>query len=154
MYVFFLLLFCLNLCCRCFFFFLIFFIFCCCWCWENREKLRHVWKMINGRCAAPSSSDFVLFHWMPFRYIDCPICMLLFHLLMHLILFPFGVQHFHEKGLCGSTSSAVFQIEMIFTTCSHRMDFRNNTYQFCKFLLFVLMVKVCVCFFLLASHGI
>lgn len=50
-------------------------------------------------------------------------------------LFSLGVQHFHEECLSGSTSSAVLQIKMVFTTSSHRMYFRNNTYQFCEFFL-------------------
>lgn len=51
------------------------------------------------------------------------------------LLFSLGMQHFHEKCLRWGTSSTVLWIEMILTTCSHRMNFRNNTYQFCEFLL-------------------
>lgn len=50
-------------------------------------------------------------------------------------LFSFCMQHFHKERLGRCTASAMFHVQMLFTSRCHHMNFWYNTEQFTEFIL-------------------
>jgi len=51
------------------------------------------------------------------------------------MLFPLGMQHFHEQCLCRCATIAVFVVKMILPSTGHKMNFWQHHEQFRKFIL-------------------
>lgn len=54
-------------------------------------------------------------------------------------LFPLSVKHFHEQGLCWSTSGTMLDVQMFLASGGHRMYLGYNTYQLAKFVLITII---------------